>query len=150
MCILNRSNFSFPPSGPDGHPQVAVALICPQNTCPWPRTPCQIPQGPQSCTSKDVRLQPHYHIVVLDPAERDLICGLMSWPGLRLSSSPWRCPVPGAEAASDPLDALLPGWGVGHILPRQPSTDPPGSQPLGSNWPTLCPDINIAKPIRPR
>lgn len=113
MCTLNRANFPFLPPGPGGHLQSSLALICPQDTCSWPRTQCQIPQDRHSCPSEDVLPQPHYHAAPLGPAEPGLTCGLVSWSGLTLSVSPWRCPTPGAGAAPDPPAALLPGWDGG-------------------------------------
>lgn len=126
MCTLNRANFPFPPPGPSGHSQATLALICPQDTCPWPRTPCEIPQGSQSCPSEVVHPQPLYFSATLGPAELGLTYGLMAWPGLRLSPSPWRCSMPGAGVHQIPWAAVLPGWGGWDI----PCPDSPAQIPL--------------------
>lgn len=141
MCTLNRANFPFLPPGPGGHLQSSLALICPQDTCSWPRTQCQIPQGPHSAP---VRMSfpslttALLHWALLNQAWPVWADGL-AWPHAVCvpmevpNTWSWGCPrSPGCPAA------WLGWWDI-------PFPDSPAQIPLApSPWGTSGPQCALA------
>lgn len=88
-------------------------------TCPQPRTPMSGPAPAMPWQG-------------WSPAPHRPTRGPTSWPGLSLSLSQRRCPVPGLGLLPCPLTALLRAGMVGQVLAARSCPDGPRGAPDGS------------------